>query len=80
MSSDNRSLVVSNLLTGFDLYDLDSGDLIRAFGHDVGDKRATPVKFTESDGVIIGGTTVGTMHAWDANTGRRVQTMFHSGG
>ncbi|KAI1783787.1 WD40-repeat-containing domain protein [Ganoderma leucocontextum] len=80
MSSDGQSLVMSNLLTRFDLYDLISGDLIRAFGHDVGEKRAMPVKFTELDDVIVGGTTVGTMHAWDANTGRRVQTLVHSGG
>ena len=80
VSSDGQSLVASNLLTGFDLYDLDSGDLVRAFGHDVGDKRATPVKFTELDDAIVGGTTVGMMHVWDANTGRRVQTMLHSGG
>ena len=72
-------LITSNILTGFDLYSLGSGSLIRAFGHDVGEKRATAVKFIESGKAILGGTTVGEMVIWDVSTGRKLQTLTHAG-
>ncbi len=79
LNNDGSLLIAANLLTGFDLYSLETGDLIRAFGHDVGEKRMTPVIFLESGTVILGGTTVGEMHLWDVSTGRKLQTLVHAG-
>ncbi|KAI0689982.1 WD40-repeat-containing domain protein [Cerioporus squamosus] len=79
LSQDGTLLVISNLLTGFDLYSLETGELLRAFGHDVGGKYPTPVKFIEAESAIVGGSAVGEMHIWDTATGRRVQTISYGG-
>ncbi|KAI9059350.1 WD40 repeat-like protein [Trametes sanguinea] len=75
LSFDDKSLVVSNALTGFDLYSLESGNLIRAFGHDMRARRATPVRFAETGQSIVGGTTIGEMLVWDVSSGRRMQSL-----
>ncbi|KAI0695270.1 WD40-repeat-containing domain protein [Cerioporus squamosus] len=79
VSIDGEYLALANPLSGFGLYSLRSGDLVRAFGHEVGFKRATPVKFIESGKAIIGGSTVGEVNIWDIETGRKVQTLLHTG-
>ncbi|RPD60446.1 WD40 repeat-like protein, partial [Lentinus tigrinus ALCF2SS1-7] len=68
VSVDDGRLAIANPLSGFGIYSLRSGDLIRAFGHEVGHKRATPVKFIESGKAIVGGTTVGEVNIWDIET------------
>lgn len=52
---------------------------MRAFGHEVGQKRATGVKFIESDKAMVGGSTVGVVNVWDIETGRKIQTLTHAG-
>ena len=79
LSEDGEYLAVSNLVIGFYLYDLASGDIVRAFGHDVGERRATPVRFIESDGALVGGTTTGQMNIWDTSSGQQAQTLSHNG-
>ncbi|RPD62188.1 hypothetical protein L227DRAFT_609435 [Lentinus tigrinus ALCF2SS1-6] len=78
VSIDGERLALANPLSGFGIYSLKSGDLVRAFGHEVGHKRATPVKFIESGKAIVGGTTVGEVNIWDIETGRKVQTIMHA--
>ncbi|RPD56983.1 WD40 repeat-like protein, partial [Lentinus tigrinus ALCF2SS1-7] len=68
VSVDGEHLALANPLSGFGIYSLESGDLVRAFGHEVGHKRATPVKFIDSGKAIIGGTTVGEVNIWDIET------------
>ncbi|RPD78035.1 WD40 repeat-like protein, partial [Lentinus tigrinus ALCF2SS1-7] len=68
VSIDGERLALANPLSGFGIYSLKSGDLVRAFGHEVGHKRATPVKFIESGKAIVGGTTVGEVNIWDIET------------
>lgn len=75
LSHDSARIIVSNLSTGFDLYTVASGDHSRAFGHEFGSRRATPVKFVECSDIIVGGTTVGEMVLWDTSSGRRIQTL-----
>ncbi|KAI0363409.1 WD40 repeat-like protein [Pilatotrama ljubarskyi] len=78
-SEDGLKMIVSNALTGFDLYAMPSGSLLRAFGQDVGLKRATPVRFIEQDYAIVGGTTIGEVCIWHRASGRKLQTLLHSG-
>ncbi len=52
---------------------------MRAFGQEVGQKRAFAVKFIESDKAIVGGSTVGEVNLWDIETGRKIQTLSHAG-
>ncbi|KAI0689580.1 WD40-repeat-containing domain protein [Cerioporus squamosus] len=77
--SKGDRLAVANPLSGFSIYSLKSGDLVRAFGHEVGQKRAPAVKFIESDKAIVGGSTVGEVNVWDIETGRKIQTLSHAG-
>ena len=79
VSANGRHLTVANPSSGFAIYSLRSGDLVRAFGHEVGHKRATPVKFIESGKAIVGGSTVGEVNIWDIETGRKLQTIMHTG-
>ncbi|KAH9856305.1 WD40-repeat-containing domain protein [Lenzites betulinus] len=79
VAEDARRMAVSNLLTGFDLYSTSSGKLVRALGHDVGAKRATPVRFIESGSALVGGTTMGELMIWDTTTGRKLQTLIYHG-
>lgn len=79
VSIDGKRLAIANPLSGFGIYTLHSGDLVRAFGHEVGHKRATPVKFIEFGKAIVGGSTVGEVNVWDIETGRKVQTITHTG-
>ncbi|KAH9858477.1 WD40-repeat-containing domain protein, partial [Lenzites betulinus] len=68
LTDDGRAIIVSNALTGFDLYSVESGKILRAFGHEVGTKRATPVKFIEAGNAVVGGTTVGAIVIWDIHS------------
>ncbi|KAI0648932.1 WD40-repeat-containing domain protein [Trametes meyenii] len=79
LSCDDRRLAVSNVVTGFDLYALSSGHLLRAFGQDAVNRRATPVRFIESGSVLVGGTTVGEIVVWDLNSGCKLQTLIPGG-
>ncbi len=79
MSINGDHLAIANPLSGFGLYSLKSGDLVRAFGQDVGYKRATPVKFIEFGKAIVGGSTVGEVNIWDIDTGRKIDTLLHTG-
>ena len=79
MSVDGERLAIANPLSGFGIYNLSSGGLVRAFGHEVGHKRATPVKFIDSGKAIVGGSTVGEVNIWDIESGRKIQTIVHSG-
>lgn len=79
LTDNGENLVIANPSSGFTLYSLKTGHLIRAFGHDVGQERATPVKFIESGTAIVGGTTVGAVNIWDVATGRKLQTLLHTG-
>ena len=79
VSVDGERLAIANPLSGFGIYSLSSGALVRAFGHEVGHKRATPVKFIDSGKAIVGGTTVGEVNIWDIESGRKIQTIVHPG-
>ncbi len=74
-------LVACDPITGFNLYSLKSGHLVRAFGHGFQGHRAALAKLIEAEsGAIVGGTTVGEVTIWDVVTGRKVQNLHHQGG
>ncbi|KAI1788724.1 WD40-repeat-containing domain protein [Ganoderma leucocontextum] len=70
VSEDGTCIVVSNLTTGFDVYLVDSGELLRSFEHDVGECLPTPVLFIHNGQAVVGGTTVGKVNMWDLDRGK----------
>ena len=79
ISDGGEYLITSSPLSGYDIYSVKSADLLRHFGHDAGEKRATSVKFLELEATVITGTTVGEVNIWEIHTGRRLQTLAHHG-
>lgn len=79
LNDSGESIVIANPLAGFTLYNVQTGDLVRAFGHDIGQERATSVKLIERGTAIVGGSTIGAVNIWDIETGRKVQTLIHGG-
>ncbi|OSC97460.1 WD40 repeat-like protein, partial [Trametes coccinea BRFM310] len=64
LSPDGSRLVVSNLVYGFDIYDLDTGALALAVTHDVGKQYPAPVLYIHGGRAIMGGSTKGVVNIW----------------
>ncbi|KAI0667015.1 WD40-repeat-containing domain protein [Trametes maxima] len=64
LSPDGTHLVVSNLVYGFDIYDLNTGTLALAVSHDNGEEYPVPVLYIHGGRAIIGGSTVGSLNIW----------------
>ena len=79
MTPDGRKLVVSNMTSGFDIYDIETGASLRALGHRVAELLAIPVMFAQGGAVIVGGSAVGKAHIWDATTYELCQDLSHEG-
>lgn len=70
VSEDGTRIAISNLRTGFDVYLLESGELLHSFVHDMGEHLPTPVLFIHDGQAIVGGTTVGKVGMWDLACGK----------
>ena len=68
LSRDGRLLVVSNMLTGFELFLMKAPAEVEplfSFKQDVGAGHALPVRFLHGDHAIVGGTSHGQVNLWD---------------
>ncbi|KAI8969517.1 WD40-repeat-containing domain protein [Trametes punicea] len=76
VSPDGAHIVISNMVSGFDMYDLATQATVRSFRHDSIDGiRTVPVTFVHGGHAIFGGSTVGKATLWNADNGRRHQTF-----
>ena len=68
LSADGQFLVISNLLTGFELFHMKAPaevESLFSFTQDVSPGRPLPVRFLHRDHAIIGGTSHGQVNVWD---------------
>ena len=80
IAPDGRTFVISNMESGFDIYDLDTMAALGHLSNDVGGAiRAVPVTFVQGANIIIGGSTAGEVYVWDATTHRVHQVLLHRG-
>ncbi|KAI0371020.1 WD40 repeat-like protein [Pilatotrama ljubarskyi] len=75
ISPDGTTIAISNMVSGFDLYDLTSQAALRSFTHPVTTLRAVPVLFVHGGHALLGGSTVGKVHLWDVHNGLLHQTL-----
>ncbi|KAI0375848.1 WD40 repeat-like protein [Pilatotrama ljubarskyi] len=75
VSPDGTTIAISNMVSGFDLYDLTSQAALRSFAHPVTTLRAVPVLFVHGGHALLGGSTVGKVHLWDVHNGLLHQTL-----
>ncbi|RDX39902.1 WD40 repeat-like protein [Lentinus brumalis] len=65
ISPDGELIAISNVVSGFDICRLDTGELYRSFEHEIGEKEyATPVLFIHGGLAIVGGSAVGRVGVW----------------
>ncbi|KAI0644129.1 WD40-repeat-containing domain protein [Trametes meyenii] len=65
LSPDGTHIAISNLVYGFDIYDLHTGTLTLAVSHDnSGKEYPVPVLYAHGGRAIIGGSTVGLVNVW----------------
>ena len=79
MTPDGTRLVVSNMCSGFDIYDAETGLPIASLTHAVNQVHAVPVRFIHGGHAVLGGSTVGEAHIWDV-TGVRMHPPLIVGG
>ncbi|KAJ3556925.1 hypothetical protein NM688_g1757 [Phlebia brevispora] len=78
LSDDCHFFAVSNLVTGFDVYSIDSEEPINSLHHGVDADEAfpTPMCFVHSGYALLTGSTVGNVQLWAASSGRPHQSLF----
>ncbi|TBU22722.1 hypothetical protein BD311DRAFT_811285 [Dichomitus squalens] len=65
LSSDGTYIAISDLSTGFEVYEMGTEVVYRSFEHDVGEPFPTPVLFIHNGNALVGGSTVGKVNIWD---------------
>ena len=79
ITPDGSKLVVSNMRSGFDIYDAATGTTLATRTHTVNQIRTVPVRFIHGGNVILGGSTVGSANLWDVATRRKQQSLVIGG-
>ena len=65
------------MISGFDIYDLAQGKIVRSFTHEVGEQqRAIPVLFVHGGTAVVGGSAVGYVNLWFVDSGVKLEP-FH---
>ncbi|KAI0364053.1 WD40 repeat-like protein [Pilatotrama ljubarskyi] len=77
ISQDGHLIAVSNVISGFDVYAVDSGAAVCSFGHTVGEFRKVPVLFVHDGLALVGGNMHGDVHLWDVDSGRKLHSLVH---
>ncbi|KAG2098114.1 hypothetical protein BD769DRAFT_1368948, partial [Suillus cothurnatus] len=72
-------LAVSNLHTGFDLYQLETGEPWGCLQQAISTGLWVPVKYIHSGFAVMGGSTSGQLDIWDFSTCKILQTLMHHG-
>ncbi|KAG1882173.1 WD40-repeat-containing domain protein [Suillus subluteus] len=77
LSPDYKYLAVSNLRTGFDLYQLETGEPWGCLRQAINTSLRVPVKYIHSGFAVMGGSTSGQLNIWDFSTRKILQTLTH---
>ena len=79
LSDDGELIAVSNLVSGFDIYSMESETTLYSFGHSVETRalRNTPVLFIHGGFALVGGSSQGNVHIWDIRSGRKLHSLLH---
>ncbi|KAJ8457605.1 hypothetical protein ONZ51_g11427 [Trametes cubensis] len=80
VSADGKLIAISNVISGFDVYSLESDTALSAFGHTVTEYRKIPVLFIHNAAVLVGGNLQGDVHLWDVSSGRKLHSLIHAKG
>ncbi|KAJ2991954.1 hypothetical protein NUW54_g8058 [Trametes sanguinea] len=78
VTPDGSLFAVSNVMTGFDVYDMDTTTCVGGCPNEAGALRAVPVLFVHEGHALFGGSTAGRVHLWNVNS-RRIHQTFHLG-
>ncbi|KIP01816.1 hypothetical protein PHLGIDRAFT_326339 [Phlebiopsis gigantea 11061_1 CR5-6] len=77
LSPDGSLLAISNLKTGFDLYDMSSDAPFSTFDIEEGHEGyQLPVLFIHNGHALIGGSRSGQVRIWDVQSGRMIANDF----
>ncbi|KAI0746380.1 WD40-repeat-containing domain protein [Daedaleopsis nitida] len=76
LSPNGAFLAASTLASGFVVYDLEQGKIIRTFKHAQGEEqRAIPVLFIHGGYAVAGGSAVGTVNVWLVDSGCKLASL-----
>ncbi len=79
MSPQGSVIALSIIGSGFNLYDLVTGDCLRSFPVDDGSECTVPVLYAHGGHALLGGGTVGLARLWNVHNGRLHQTFATQG-
>ncbi|KAI0827604.1 WD40-repeat-containing domain protein [Trametes gibbosa] len=81
LSPDGSHIAVSNLVYGFDIYNINTDAAVLTVPYDFGKGYPVPVVYAHGGRAIIGGSTVGQVNIWyvDGSISRKMQTLAISG-
>ncbi|KAI0652982.1 WD40-repeat-containing domain protein [Cubamyces menziesii] len=77
ISQDAKHIAISNVISGFDVYSIESGQAVCSFGHTVGQYRKIPVLLIHAGRALVGGNVQGDVHLWDVQSGRKLHSLLH---
>ncbi|KAG1908671.1 uncharacterized protein F5891DRAFT_974016 [Suillus fuscotomentosus] len=77
LSPDHKYLAVSNLCTGFYLYQLETGEPWGCLQQAISAGLWVPVKYIHGGFAVMGGSTSGQLNIWDFSTHKILQTLTH---
>ncbi|CDO75811.1 hypothetical protein BN946_scf184951.g9 [Trametes cinnabarina] len=82
LSPDCQTIAVSNIISGFDVYSMDTEMAICSFGHSVklDNLRRTPVLLIHDGLALLGGNAQGDVHIWDVGSRRKLHSLIHRRG
>ncbi|TFK81045.1 WD40 repeat-like protein [Polyporus arcularius HHB13444] len=75
MSPRGSLIALSIMGSGFDLYNLDTGDCAGSFSDESGRVRTVPVLFVHGGVAVLSGSTIGRATLWNASSQRVHQTF-----
>ncbi len=76
VSPSGALVAASTQSSGFELYDLEAGKVIRKFKHELAEEdRRLPVSFIHGGHAIIGGSAVGRVNIWFVESGRKLPSI-----
>ena len=79
LSGDEKLVAISNVVSGFDVYNVDSERTLCSLGHSVKSTalRRSPVLFIHNGHALVGGNAHGDVHIWDVASGRKLHSLLH---
>lgn len=75
VTPDGSRCVVSNVTTGFDVYDMETAACTGGCKNEAGQLRAVPVLFVHEGHAILGGSTLAQVNLWHTRSRSIFQTL-----